>query len=183
MELPMKEVKFTGQTPYPTKTTYKDYVMLQLESLDYSHPWVTDKNHIVDIYNEACKHKGHALDVGTFQGHSALALHLAGLEVYTMDIDEANLKNAPFAKPLHIASEHFTAKPETYQIVMHDAQHGEQIVPELIRYWGYVKSGGVMMVHDTNELNLANLIAKLGYPGNQTTADGRGRFLSMFGKP
>jgi len=157
--------------------------MKQLLELDYSHPWVTDKNHIVDIYNEACKHKGTALDVGTFQGHSALALHLAGLEVHTMDIDYDNFKNAPFAKPLHIASEHFNPKDESYQIVMHDAQHGEQIVPELFRYWGYVASGGVMIVHDTNELNLSNLIAQLCYPENQTTADGRGRFLSMFWKP
>ena len=156
--------------------------MKELLELDYSHPWVTDKNHIVDIYNEACKHKGKALDVGTFQGHSAKALHLAGLEVHTMDIDDKYLDNAPFAEKIKARSESFETVWK-FQIVMHDAQHGEQIVPELVRYWGYVKSGGVMIVHDTNELNLSSLIAQLGYPENQTTADGRGRFLSMFWKP
>ena len=157
--------------------------MKQLLELDYSHPWVTDKNHIVDIYNEACKHKGTALDVGTFQGHSAKALHLAGLEVHTMDIDYENFKHAPFAEPLHFYSECYSGRPESFSVIMHDAQHGEQIVPELIRYWSYVSRGGVFIVHDTNELNLSNLIAQLGYPENKTTADGRGRFLSMFWKP
>jgi 2-polyprenyl-3-methyl-5-hydroxy-6-metoxy-1,4-benzoquinol methylase len=156
--------------------------MKELLELDYSHPWVTDKNHIVDIYNEACKHKGTALDVGTFQGHSAKALHLAGLEVHTMDIEDKYLDNAPFASKIKGKSEDFHTVKK-YDVVIHDAQHGEQIAPELVRYWGYVKSGGVMIVHDTNELNLSNLIAQLGYPENQTTADGRGRFLSMFWKP
>lgn len=157
--------------------------MKKLLELDYSHPWVTDKKHIIDIYNEACNHKGKALDVGTFQGHSALALHLAGMEVWTMDVDENNLKNATFANPILMASENFTADEGSYQIVMHDAQHGDKIMPELFRYWGYVKSGGVMIVHDTNELNLSSLIAQLCYPENKTTADERGRFLSIFYKP
>jgi len=156
--------------------------MKQLLELDYSHPWVTDKNHILDIYNEACKHKGAALDIGTFQGHSALALHLAGLGVDTMDIEKIYLNNAPFAAKIKERSEDFYTT-KTYQVIVHDAQHGEQIVPELFRYWGYVKKGGVLIVHDTNELNLSELIAQLGYPENQTTADGRGRFLSMFWKP
>jgi hypothetical protein len=56
------------------------------------------------------------------------------------------------------------------------------MIPELVRYFGYVQSGGVLIVHDTNELNLSELIAKLGYPENRTTADDRMRTLSMFWK-
>jgi hypothetical protein len=154
-----------------------------LEKLDYSHPWVTAPKHIVEIYEEAKKHNGKALDIGTFQGHSALALHLAGLEVWTMDIDEKHFENAPFANHILIASENLLADDESLQVIVHDAQHGQHMIPELVRYFGYVKSGGVLIVHDTNELDLAGLIRELGYPENKTTADDRMRTLSMFYKP
>jgi len=155
--------------------------MKQLLDLDYSHPWVTAPKHIVEIYEEACKHSGWALDVGTFQGHSALALHLAGLEVWTMDINEKHFENAPFAIHIHGASENYFTDV-TFAVIVHDAQHGQHMIPELVRYFGYIKSGGVLIVHDTNELNLSELIQKLGYPENRTTADDRGRTLSMFWK-
>jgi len=170
-------------TPYPTDRTYDDFCRLQLEELDYSHPWVTAPKHIVEIYEEACKHKGKALDIGTFQGHSALALHLAGLEVWTMDIDEKHFENAPFANHILIASENLLADDESLQVIVHDAQHGQHMIPELVRYFGYVQSGGVLIVHDTNELNLSDLVSALGYPKNTTTADDRMRTLSMFWKP
>lgn len=170
-------------TPYPTDITYDDFCRLQLQELDYSHPWVTAPKHIVEIYEEACKHKGWALDVGTFQGHSAFALHLAGLKVFTMDIDEKHFDNAPFARHLHCASERYHNDTCDLSVIVHDAQHGQHMIPELVRYFGYVKSGGVLIVHDTNELNLSELIAKLGYPENRTTADDRMRTLSMFWKP
>jgi hypothetical protein len=156
--------------------------MKQLLDLDYSHLWVTAPKHIVEIHDEACKHKGTALDIGTFQGHSALALHLAGLLVATMDIEPKHFENAPFAIPVLAASEHYYAEND-FAVIVHDAQHGQHMIPELVRYFGYVQSGGVLIVHDTNELNLSELIAKLGYPENRTTADDRMRTLSMFWKP
>lgn len=157
--------------------------MKPLLDLDYSHPWVTAPKHIVEIYEEACKHSGWALDVGTFQGHSALALYLAGLKVITMDINSDHFKNAPFAEAhFHIASEDYYAAL-SYNLIVHDAQHGEHMIDELVRYFGYVESGGVLIVHDTNELNLSDLVAALGYPENRTTGDDRGRTLSMFWKP
>jgi hypothetical protein len=160
-----------------------EWKMKQLLDLDYSHPWVTAPKHIVEIYEEACKHKGIGLDVGTFQGHSALALHLAGLYVVTMDIEEKHFQNAPFARPLLYASEKFIPDVFECEVIVHDAQHGQHMIPELVRYFGYVKSGGVLIVHDTNELDLAGLIRELGYPENKTTADDRMRTLSMFYKP
>jgi hypothetical protein len=180
MEWKMSEIKFSRRTPYPTERTLQDIGILR--SLDYSHPWVTAPNHIVEIYEEACKHEGWALDVGTFQGHSALALHLAGLQVYTMDIEPKHFENAPFAIPIPDASENFEAM-YSYSVIVHDAQHGQHMIPELVRYFGYVQSGGVLIVHDTNELNLSELIAKMGYPENRTTGDDRNRTLSMFWKP
>jgi 2-polyprenyl-3-methyl-5-hydroxy-6-metoxy-1,4-benzoquinol methylase len=160
-----------------------EWKMKQLLDLDYSHPWVTAPKHIVEIYEEAKKHKGKALDIGTFQGHSALALHLAGLEVWTMDIDEKHFENAPFANHILIASENLLADDESLQVIVHDAQHGQHMIPELVRYFGYVQPGGVLIVHDTNELNLSDLVSALGYPKNTTTADDRMRTLSMFWKP
>jgi hypothetical protein len=160
-----------------------EWKMKQLLELDYSHPWVTAHKHIVEIYEEACKHKGWALDVGTFQGHSARALHLAGLGVATMDIDSKYFAHTPFAELTYcVASERYHTEHK-YAVIVHDAQHGQHMIPELVRYFGYVQSGGVLIIHDTNELNLSDLVAALGYPKNTTTADDRMRTLSMFWKP
>jgi hypothetical protein len=160
-----------------------EWKMKQLLELDYSHPWVTAPKHIVEIYEEACKHKGIALDVGTFQGHSALALYLAGLEVITMDIEPNCFEGLDWvAGTILSASEDFETEHK-YAVIVHDAQHGQHMIPELVRYFGYVQSGGVLIVHDTNELNLSDLVAALGYPKNTTTADDRMRTLSMFWKP
>jgi hypothetical protein len=157
--------------------------MKQLLELDYSHPWVTAPKHILEIYEEACKHEGWALDVGTFQGHSARALHLAGLRVVTMDIEPKHFANVTcVAETILSASEDFQTKHK-YAVIVHDAQHGQHMIPELVRYFGYVQSGGVLIVHDTNELNLSDLVSALGYPKNTTTADDRMRTLSMFWKP
>jgi hypothetical protein len=99
-----------------------------------------------------------------------------------MDIEPNHFENAPFAHHILAASENYIPFPR-YNVIMHDAQHGQHMIPEFIRYFGYVQSGGVLIVHDTNELNLSELVAGLGYPENRTTGDDRGRTLSMFWKP
>lgn len=166
-----------------------------LNDLDYSHPWVTAKEHIEQVYEEACKHKGGlALDIGCFQGHSALAMALGGMEVTLIDVEQEYLDNVAdlierhggkcigaMLAPSDVFLQFIT---EPCDLVMHDAQHGEQIVPELLAYWNKaVQSGGTFIVHDTDQINLANLILQMGYPENKTTADERGRCLSIFYKP
>ena len=166
-----------------------------LNDLDYSHPWVTAKEHIEQVYEEACKHEGgDALDVGCFQGHSALAMALAGMQVTLIDIEQGYLDNVAdlierhggkcigaMLAPSDVALQFIT---QPCDLVMHDAQHGGGIVTELIEYWNKaVKSGGTFIVHDTDQIDLAKFIAALGYPENKTTADGRGRCLSIFYKP
>jgi predicted O-methyltransferase YrrM len=170
-----------------------------LESLDYSHLWVTAKEHILQVYEEACKHKGgDALDVGCFQGHSALAMGLAGMYVGVIDHDQKWIDHTErllyqhHCEPCYgwIGKSGEALNQETplwhfgfFDLIMHDAGHGQEVVTELLDYWQHVRSGGTFIVHDTDQIDLAKFIADLGYPENKTTADERGRCLSIFYKP
>lgn len=62
----------------------------KLKNLDYSHLWVTAPIHIIEIYESSRQFSGgKALELGSFKGHSTLALSLAGLEVTSYDIDDS----------------------------------------------------------------------------------------------
>jgi hypothetical protein len=163
-----------------------------LEKLDYSHPWVTAKEHILQVYDEAKRLKGHALDIGCFQGHSALAMGLAKMEVSLVDIHIDYLDKVTDLLESHSCIVNTAAMCESAKVlnwiepvemIMHDAQHGQSVVPELLLFWEKVKSGGTFIIHDTDQIDLAGFIKKLGYPENKTTADERGRCLSIFYKP
>jgi 2-polyprenyl-3-methyl-5-hydroxy-6-metoxy-1,4-benzoquinol methylase len=163
-----------------------------LEKLDYSHPWVTAKEHILQVYDEAKRLKGHALDIGCFQGHSALAMGLAKMEVSLVDIHIDYLDKVTDLLETHNCIVNTAAMCESAKVlnwikpvemIMHDAQHGQSVVPELLLFWEKVKSGGTFIIHDTDQIDLAGFIKALGYPENKTTADERGRCLSIFYKP
>jgi 2-polyprenyl-3-methyl-5-hydroxy-6-metoxy-1,4-benzoquinol methylase len=163
-----------------------------LEKLDYSHPWVTAKEHILQVYDEAKRLKGHALDIGCFQGHSALAMGLAKMEVSLVDIHIDYLDKVTDLLETHGCIVNTAAMCESAKVlnwiepvemIMHDAQHGQSVVPELLLFWEKVKSGGTFIIHDTEQIDLAGFIKALGYPENKTTADERGRCLSIFYKP
>jgi hypothetical protein len=163
-----------------------------LEKLDYSHPWVTAKKHILQVYDEAKRLKGHALDIGCFQGHSALAMGLAKMEVSLVDIHIDYLDKVTDLLETHNCIVNTAAMCESAKVlnwiepvemIMHDAQHGQSVVPELLLFWEKVKSGGTFIIHDTDQIDLAGFIKGLGYPENKTTADERGRCLSIFYKP
>lgn len=168
-----------------------------IERLDYSHPWVTAKEHILQVYEEACAHEdGMALDVGCFQGHSALAMALAGMYVEVIDHDLKWIEHTSSLLESHGYSRRWSYCGKssealfalyfencTYSLIMHDAEHGHAVVTELLQYWERVLSGGTFIVHDTDQIDLAKFIADLGYPENKTTADERGRCLSIFYKP
>jgi hypothetical protein len=163
-----------------------------LEKLDYSHPWVTAKEHILQVYDEAKRLKGHALDIGCFQGHSALAMGLAKMEVSLVDIHIDYLDKVTDLLETHSCIVNTAAMCESAKVlnwiepvemIMHDAQHGQSVVPELLLFWEKVKSGGTFIIHDTDQIDLAGFIKALGYPENKTTADERGRCLSIFYKP
>jgi 2-polyprenyl-3-methyl-5-hydroxy-6-metoxy-1,4-benzoquinol methylase len=163
-----------------------------LEKLDYSHPWVTAKEHILQVYDEAKRLKGHALDIGCFQGHSALAMGLAKMEVSLVDIHIDYLDKVTDLLESHSCIVNTAAMCESAKVlnwiepvemIMHDAQHGQSVVPELLLFWEKIKSGGTFIIHDTDQIDLAGFIKALGYPENKTTADERGRCLSIFYKP
>lgn len=164
-----------------------------LFGLDYSHLWTTDVRHIWDIHDEAAKHKGRALELGSYMGHSTLALALAGLDVTVYDIDTTMF---PYRRDL-LKRNGFKAKwinnysqkaldweQQDFTVIFHDAEHGNQIIPELVEMWDkLLLSGGVLIVHDTEQLNMFDLANRLGHPVIKSTRDERNRELSMFWKP
>jgi hypothetical protein len=68
--------------------------------------------------------------------------------------------------------------------VFHDSYHGERVVPEIVAYWQRkLTPGGLLIVHDTDQFNVANFVAKLGNPAYRNTFDTRKRGLGFFWKP
>lgn len=161
----------------------------QICGQDYSHSWVTDVGHCLDIYQYAKDYAGQcALEVGSFFGHGTLALSLAGLDLRACDPDINTLPQrqnlCPNVQHVQMTGEQELAEPGTYAVIFHDSYHGEAVVPELVRYWkNKLDQGGLLIVHDVNEFNLSNFLAAIGNPPHRVTADNRGRTLGMFWKP
>lgn len=165
-----------------------------LFGLDYTHLWTTDVRHIWDIHDEAAKYKfGRALELGSYMGHSTLALALAGLDVTVYDIDTTRLQYRQDLLKRHgykvkwnqlPSSDALQFEQQDFTVIFHDAEHGNQIIPELVEMWEkLLLSGGVLIVHDTEQLNMFELADKLGHPQIKSTRDGRDRELSFFWKP
>ncbi len=63
-----------------------------LRSLDYSHSWTFDVEHVIELYQVCRVHPGEsALELGSFRGHCALAMALAGKRVTSIYTSDKNL--------------------------------------------------------------------------------------------
>lgn len=172
--------------------SYPDPNETILRALDYRHNWFTDAEHIVEVYQVAKEYAGgRALEIGSFRGHSTLALALAGLDVTSYDFDrktahvrEGLLKR--YGQPVHFLNKdgfHELDRPGSYDVVMQDADHGDHIRLELEVFWDLkVKPVGMLIVHDVNLLNLAALVAAISPEAALVTVDGRGRQMAYFRK-
>lgn len=150
-----------------------------VRNLDYSHPWTPRPDHLVEIMNCARVYAGgSALDLGSFRGHSALAMALAGLKVTSYDnsnrsrIDREGLRDRyALDVEFHLlsAADAF-AIPEQYEVVFHDTESGDTIRPELLRFWREkVKPGGLLIVHDIHLLDERALLDELDPAGFSTS--------------
>lgn len=160
----------------------------KLIALDYSHEYITDVNHILDIYQYAKDYAGRtAVEIGSFWGNATAALSLAGLTVKACDPDPQTLARrqaaAPAAEFALITGEYELQLPEKYAVVFHDSLHGEMIVPEIVRFWETkLDEDGLLIVHDVDQFNLANFLARIGNPVCSVTSDARKRALGFFWK-
>ncbi len=172
--------------------TFADSNETILRNLDYAHNWTTAADHIVEVYLYAAHYAGgKALDIGSFRGHSALALALAGLDVTSYDRDERHQHErvgliARFQLNVDFRLARGNSEldsPDMYDVVLHDAQHGDRIRPELEAFWHRkVKPGGLLIVHDVEQLNLQSLVQALEPDGYVISQDDLGRQMGYFCK-
>lgn len=154
-----------------------------LKGLDYGHIYTTDVTHILEIHKTAKNHaKGRALELGSYLGHSTLAIAMAGLEVVVYDTDtsvedkrKALLKdykvewnNAPSSESLN--------EQRYFEFIFHDSDHGDGMIPEMVRLFNErLLKGGTMMIHDAELLTILNLLGQLEPHEHKSSWDGRGR--------
>lgn len=165
-------------------TTAVEYI----NSWDDSEHWATAKQHFVEIHETAKQYRsGNALEVGTFTGMGAMSIRLAGMNVKTIDITTEFLPRCQhlwscwtvnFQK---MSGQEELKMPEKYDLIFHDSEHGNHIIPELVQFFKTkLNPGGKLLVHDVNDLDLNVLLGELGDVGHTVTTDYRGRQLGTF---
>lgn len=163
-------------------------VLQQLRALDYGHKWTTAPDHICDIYQYAKDYAGEtAVEIGSFYGHGTLALHLAKLKVKACDPDKSTLPvrqaACPDAEFVNCTGQQELENPTQYAVVFHDSYHGNRVIPELVGYWNKkIIVGGLLIVHDVDQLNMARFLGNIGNPVHRITFDKLGRGLGFFWK-
>lgn len=162
-----------------------------LKALDYGHIYTTDVTHILEIYKTAKDYrKGRALELGSYLGHSTLAIAMAGLEVVVYDTDTSVLdkrkellkgykvewNNAPSSESLN--------EQRHFDFIFHDSDHGDTMIPEMVQLFNErLLKGGTMMIHDAELLTILNLLGQLQPHEHRSSWDGRGRqMLTIFKK-
>jgi predicted O-methyltransferase YrrM len=145
------------------------------------------------VYESARSYAGgSALDVRSLRGHSALALALAGLEVRSYDTNAKDARHREGLISRHNLNVDFRVGrfdgefdlPETYNVVLHDAEHGDRTRPELEKLWNRkVRPGGLLIVHDVNQLNLSALLDAIAPLDHFVSEDENGRKMGYFRKP
>ncbi len=107
---------------------------------------------------------------------------MAGLEVVVYDTDtsvedkrKALLKdykvewhNAPSSEALN--------EQRYFEFIFHDSDHGDGMIPEMVRLFNErLLKGGTMMIHDAELLTILNLLSQLEPHEHKSSWDGRGR--------
>lgn len=156
-----------------------------LLNLDYSHPYVTDRSHILTIHHFASHYYGGlALELGSYQGHSTLALAMAGLSVVSYDLDTTclvqrkHLLSAFKVEWRTLHSSQSLHERRKFDVVFHDAEHGNAIVPELEALWLKITNQGILIVHDSEQITIPLSFNNVIY----NTKDVLGRQLTIYQK-
>jgi predicted O-methyltransferase YrrM len=174
----------TNEEPIITKSKATTPQQL-LESLDYSHSWCTSLCHILEIHETSKKYDGGiGLELGSFKGQATLAMSLAGLRMVSYDIDDTcelermNLLKGREVDWIKARSDNSLNESRMFDVIFHDADHGDTIIPELIRLFNErLNTNGVLMVHDSHQLTLTKLFSGISEHSYYVTPDEIGREL------
>lgn len=129
-------------------------------SFNLSHPYCTAPEHLFQLGEVARTIRARdCLDVGTFQFHSAAVLAASGAAVTTLDPQHRTSSRVTTHGGLRVdAMAHTSAdwldrdRGQYFDLIYHDAEHGRHIVPELVAWWNRIRPGGVLAVHDAEQL-------------------------------
>lgn len=168
-------------------------------SQDFSHPYTTDVEHIKDLYEAAitndCKK---ILELGSYKGISTVALALAAEQndgfVCAVDLcDEiSNEERVEYWNRFSLNHRIFPYKGAAldylrnednpqYDMIFHDAAHGDPVLPEL--YYCWHRAGKVFAMHDFEQLTDEDTFINNIKPSSvKISADSRGRELAIFYK-
>lgn len=161
----------------------------KLNSLDYSHIYTTALKHILEIHESASKYSGGlALELGSYLGHSTLAIALAGLDVVVYDTDDTvKDKREDLLSEFNVEwhcklSIEATKEVRQFDFIFHDSDHGDKMIEEMTDLFNNkLKEGGLMMIHDAELLSLPDLLSKLKSYQTKYTLDDRERaMLSLY---
>jgi predicted O-methyltransferase YrrM len=161
-----------------------------LDSVDDSHSMTTAKEHIREICRVAEKLQGGLIvELGSHAGISAAALALAAPRSVVVSVDlcdtVSELERVECWARLGIeniipveaaAADYVRAMPRPADLIFHDADHGDRVVPEYIAAAAKCKT---LAIHDWEQLSFESQQAVMGlfktwwYP----EPDARGRFL------
>jgi hypothetical protein len=167
--------------------TYDEYLSL----VDDSHPMTTSRGHIADICEACAGSAGTILELGSHAGISAAAIAMAAPQATVIAVDlcdtvpELNrvsywfglrLKNiTPVPADAGQYLRDAVANGLTYDVIFHDAQHGESVVGE------YVLAASLcatLIIHDWEQLSPASQAEVAQCFGKWTsTPDRQGREL------
>jgi len=166
-----------------------------LRGLDYQHSWTFDVDHIVELYRACQVHPGaQALEIGSYRGHCALAMAMAGKEVTSIDVSDEHLSDRTRLIDEHglgnrvtfviASSDDELANPHAFDIVLHDnGRRGGKLMTELGACWKRkLNPGGILIVHNVEQIDLPRLLARLQPETHIVSSDKRGRQLGFFVK-
>ncbi|MGE3797935.1 MAG: class I SAM-dependent methyltransferase, partial [Thermomicrobiales bacterium] len=136
-----------------------------------------------------------ALEIGSYRGHCALALALAGKQVTSIDVSDKYLESRQTLVTDHQqeervsfllrSSEEELLLPQTFDVILHDnGKRRSSLLTELEAFWTRKLSpGGLLMVHNVEHIDLPRLNRQLDPEGQIVTSDRRNRQLGFFVKP
>lgn len=158
----------------------------------------TSVEHLLELYHAASNSRK-ILEIGSFKGHSTVALALAAQQnkgwVISVDlcdatpeVDRVNYWNSLKIyniSPYSMSSkEYLEMKPEmSYDFIFHDAEHGDHVIDEYNKCWRKLLPQGILAIHDfdrlSNQEKFINFISPKSY---RISSDNRGRQLAIFYK-
>jgi predicted O-methyltransferase YrrM len=172
-------------------------------SLDDSHGYTTDINHIYELFAAALDRNCKSIvEIGSYLGVSTLALSYLQRfyplhSIVSVDLcDEIlsdyrqnywNKNGVNYIESKDCSSWDFINNAKQngikYDFIFHDAQHGDTVVPEYIALSTMINEGGVLTMHDLDQItDLNDLISKINFKSHKLITDSKGRTTGIFYK-